>query len=247
MTTEASTATMKRISVSGIPVEVVRKDIKNLHLGVYPPTGRVRVAAPLVVNDEAVRLAIIDKLGWIKRQRAQFAKQPRQSEREMVNGESHYFLGRRYRLRVHEVDAPARVALRGVASMDLFVRPGSNAERRECVLFDWHRSSLRSVITDLLAHWQPKLGVQAAHWGIKKMKTKWGSCNVSARRIWLNLELAKKPVQCLEYIVVHELVHLLERNHTERFTALMDRYLPDWRTRREVLNSSPLGHEAWEY
>lgn len=247
MTIEASSATVKRISVSGIAVEVVRKDIKNLHLGVYPPLGRVRVAAPLVISDEAVRLAVIDKLGWIKRQRAQFAKQPRQSEREMVNGESHYFLGRRYRLRVHEVGAPARVALRGVASIDLFVRPGSSVERREAVLLDWHRASLRSVITDLLAHWQPKLGVQATHWGIKKMKTKWGSCNVSARRIWLNLELAKKPVQCLEYIVVHELVHLLERNHTERFTALMDRHLPDWRTRREVLNSSPLGHEAWGY
>lgn len=247
MTIEAPSATVKRISVSGIAVEVVRKDIKNLHLGVYPPMGRVRVAAPLVVNDEAVRLAVIDKLGWIKRQRAKFAKQPRQSEREMVNGESHYFLGRRYRLRVHEQEGAARVALRGVASMDLFVRPGSNVEKREAVLLDWHRTSLRSVIADLLAQWQPKLGVQTAHWGIKKMKTKWGSCNVSARRIWLNLELAKKPVQCLEYIVVHELVHLLERNHTERFTALMDRHLPDWRTRREVLNGSPLGHEAWGY
>ena len=247
MTIEATSATVKRISVSGIPVEVVRKDIKNLHLGVYPPMGRVRVAAPLVVNDEAVRLAVIDKLGWIKRQRAKFAKQPRQSEREMVNGESHYFLGRRYRLRVYEQEGAARVALRGVASMDLFVRPGASAEKRAAVLLDWHRASLRSVIADLLAHWQPALGVEAAHWGIKKMKTKWGSCNVGTRRIWLNLELAKKPVQCLEYIVVHELVHLLERNHTERFTALMDRHLPDWRTRREVLNSSPLGHEAWGY
>ena len=247
MTIEAPSATVKRISVSGIAVEVVRKDIKNLHLGVYPPMGRVRVAAALVVNDEAVRLAVIDKLGWIKRQRAKFAKQPRQSEREMVNGESHYFLGRRYRLRVHEQEGAARVALRGVASMNLFVRPGSNVEKREAVLQDWHRTSLRSVIADMLAQWQPKLGVQTAHWGIKKMKTKWGSCNVSARRIWLNLELAKKPVQCLEYIVVHELVHLLERNHTERFTALMDRHLPDWRTRREVLNGSPLGHEAWGY
>lgn len=247
MTIETSSASVKRMSVSGIAVEVVRKDIKNLHLGVYPPMGRVRVAAPLVVNDEAVRLAVIDKLGWIKRQRAQFAKQPRQSEREMVNGESHYFLGRRYRLRVHEQDAPARVTLRGVASMDLFVRPGATVDKREAVLLDWHRASLRSVIAELLAHWQPKLGVQVAGWGIKKMKTKWGSCNVRSRRIWLNLELAKKPVQCLEYIVVHELVHLLERNHTERFTLLMDRHLPDWRMRREVLNSSPLGHETWVY
>lgn len=247
MTTELQLASVKRISVSGITVEVVRKDIKNLHLGVYPPLGRVRVAVPLVVSDEAVRLAVIDKLGWIKRQRAQFAKQPRQSEREMVNGESHFFLGRRYRLRVHEQDGPARVALRGVASMDLFVRPGASVEKREAVLLDWHRTSLRAVIAELLAIWQPKVGVQAAHWGIKKMKTKWGSCNVVARRIWLNLELAKKPVQCLEYIVVHELVHLSERNHTERFIALMDSHLPDWRTRREVLNSSPLSHETWSY
>ena len=247
MTTEALAATVKRISVSGIPVEVVRKDIKNLLLGVYPPMGRVRVAAPLVVNDEAVRLAVIDKLSWIKRQRAQFSKQPRQSEREMVNGESHYFMGRRYRLRVHEVDGPSRVALRGVASLDLYVRPGTSARRREAVLLGWHRASLRTAITELLARWQPVLGVRAEQWGIKKMKTKWGSCNVTARRIWLNLELAKKPVKCLEYIVVHELVHLLERNHTERFTALMDEFLPNWRVCREVLNSGVLGYDVWEY
>lgn len=247
MTIESPGGQVTRMTIAGIAVEVVRKDIKNLHLGVYPPSGRVRVAAPLVVNDEAVRLAVIDKLGWIKRQRAQFARQPRQSEREMVNGESHYFMGRRYRLRVHEVDGPARVALRGIASMDLFVRPGASMEKREAVLLDWHRSTLRSSIADLLANWQPKLGVQVAGWGIKKMKTKWGSCNVGARRIWLNLELAKKPPQCLEYIVVHELVHLLERKHSERFSKLMDLYLPDWRHRRDVLKGSPLGHEEWEY
>lgn len=247
MTTDALAATVKRISVSGIPVEVVRKDIKNLHLGVYPPMGRVRVAAPLVVNDEAVRLAVIDKLSWIKRQRTQFSKQPRQSEREMVNGESHYFMGLRYRLRVYEVDGPTKVALRGVASLDLYVRPGTSARRREAVLLSWHRAALRTAITELLARWQPVLGVRVEQWGIKKMKTKWGSCNVTARRIWLNLELAKKPVQCLEYIVVHELVHLLERNHTERFTALMDEFLPNWRVCREVLNSGVLGYDVWEY
>lgn len=246
-TPAGTTVALRRITVSGIAVEVVRKDIKNLHLGVYPPLGRVRVAAPLVVSDEAVRLAVIDKLGWIKRQRAQFATQPRQSEREMVNGESHYFLGRRYRLRVHEQDGPARVAICGVASLDLFVRPGTATELREAVLLRWHREQLKALIPALLDQWQPVLGIQVADWGIKKMKTKWGSCNVAARRIWLNLELAKKPVQCLEYIVVHELVHLLERNHNERFTALMDRHLPDWRHRREVLKSSPLGHEDWGY
>lgn len=242
MTTETH-----RLTVSGIRVEVVRKDIKNLHLGVYPPLGRVRVAVPLVVNDEAVRLAVIDKLGWIKRQRAKFAEQPRQSEREMVSGESHYVLGRRYRLRVHEVDAPARVALRGIASLDLFVRPGTRVEQREAVLMRWHREQLNTLIPPLLAKWQPIIGVRAADWGIKKMKTKWGTCTPKARRIWFNLELAKKPAMCLEYIAVHELVHLLERNHTERFTALMDGFLPNWRVCRETLNAGVLGHEVWEY
>ena len=237
----------RRITVGGLSVEVVRKDIKNLHLGVYPPHGRVRVAAPLVVNDEAVRLAVIDKLGWIRRQKAKFAEQPRQSQREMVSGESHYFLGQRYRLRVHEHDAPARVAVRGVASLDLFVRPGTSPDQREAVLLRWHREQLKALIPPLLEKWQPVLGVAVDHWGIKKMKTKWGSCNVPARRVWFNLELAKKPVQCLEYIVVHELVHLLERNHSERFTALMQAHIPQWRQYRALLNTMPLGHEDWEY
>lgn len=237
----------RRITVSGIAVEVVRKDIKNLHLGVYPPNGRVRVAAPLVVSDEAVRLAVIDKLAWIRRQKARFVEQRRQSEREMVNGESHYYMGRRYRLRVHEQDGPARVAVRGIASLDLFVRPGSTPEQREAVLLRWYREQLKTMIPPLLEKWQSALGVQVAGWGVKKMKTKWGSCNVDARRIWLNLELAKKPPQCLEYIVVHELVHLLERRHDDRFTRLMDSFMPQWRQYRDMLNKAPLGHEEWGY
>ncbi len=240
MTIEAHTLT-----ISGIKVEVLRKDIKNLHLGVYPPHGRVRVAAPLVVSDEAVRLAVIDKLGWIKRQRAKFAEQPRQSQRAMVNGESHYFFGQRYRLRVHEEDAPARVAVRGVANLDLFVRPGSSAEQREAILLRWYREQLKALLPPLLEKWQPILGVQVADWGIKKMKTKWGSCNAATRRLWFNLELAKRPVACLEYIVVHELVHLLERHHNERFTALLEAQLPQWRQYREMLSATPLGHEDW--
>lgn len=237
----------RHLTVSGIRVEVVRKDIKNLHLGVYPPQGRVRVAAPLVISDEAVRLAVIDKLGWIKRQKAKFSEQARQSQRELVNGESHYFLGRRYRLRVHEVDAPARVAVRGVASLDLFVRPDSLPAQRESVLLHWYREQIKLLIPPLLEKWQPIIGVQAKQWGIKRMKTKWGSCNPTAQRVWLNLELAKKPVLCLEYIVVHELVHLLERKHTERFTVLMDGFMPNWRVCRETLNSGVLGHEVWAY
>lgn len=241
------TTETKSITVAGIRIEVVRKDIKNLHLGVYPPHGRVRVAAPLVVSDEAVRLAVIDKLGWIKRQKTRFADQPRQSKREMVSGESHYFLGKRYRLRVHEHNGPGRVALRGIASLDLHVRPGTSTEQREEVLLLWYREQLKALIPQLLAKWQPVLGVGVAGWGVKKMKTKWGSCNTSARRIWFNLELAKKPAQCLEYIMVHELAHLLERHHNERFTALMDANMPQWRQYREMLSSSPLAHEEWDY
>lgn len=242
MTTETH-----QLTVSGLKVEVVRKDIKNLHLGVYPPNGRVRVAAPLVVSDEAVRLAVIDKLGWIKRQRTRFAEQPRQSRREMVNGESHFFLGRRYRLRVHEAIGPAKVALRGMASIDLFIPHRATSEQREAVLLRWHRQQLRALIHPLLKKWQARLGVQVAGWGIKRMKTKWGSCNPDARSVWFNLELAKKPPQCLEYIIVHELVHLLERYHNQRFISLMDEFLPQWKERRKLLNAVPLGHFEWGY
>jgi hypothetical protein len=236
-----------RITVGGLVVEVVRKDIKNLHLGVYPPNGRVRVAVPLVVSDEAVRLAVIGKLGWIKRQQAKFEAQPRQSQREMVNGESHYFLGQRYRLRVLAYTGPPRIRCSGADFLDLFVRPETTVEQRQRVLEDWYREQLRGRIPALLEQWQPVLGVAAAEWGIRKMKTRWGSCNIRARRVWFNLELAKKPARCLEYVVVHELVHLLERNHNARFKALMDWHLPMWRTCREALNRAPLGHDKWQY
>jgi hypothetical protein len=235
------------ITVSGLRVEVVRKAIKNLHLGVYPPHGRVRVAAPLAVSDDAVRLAVIGKLGWIKRQRARFEAQPRQSEREMVSGESHYLWGRRYRLRVIQTPGTPRILLRNKTTLELHVPPEASVERRERVLQRWHRHQLKGLIPPLLEKWQPVLGVQVADWGIKKMKTKWGACNVAARRIWLNLELAKKPVQCLEYLVVHELVHLLERHHNDRFMAIMDKCLPQWRLHRQELNAAPLAHETWSY
>lgn len=236
-----------KITVSGLDVEVVRKDIKNLHLGVYPPLGRVRVAAPLSVSDDAVRLAVVGKLGWIKRQRAGFQAQPRQSLRRMVSGESHYFLGQRYRLRVIESSAPMRVAVRGKTALDLFVRPETGTDRREQLLHAFYRAELKSLVPELLEKWQPILGVQADAWGIKKMKTKWGTCNIGARRIWLNLELAKKPIQCLEYILVHELLHLIERHHNDHFRGLMDRHLPQWRLHRDELNRSLLAEERWDY
>lgn len=244
MTTDQRRAS-DQITVSGIRVQIERKDIKNLHLGVYPPNGRVRVAAPLVVSDDAVRLAVIDKLGWIRRQQAKFVEQPRQSAREMVNGESHYYLGRRYRLRVHEQPGKQYVAIRGIASLDLFVNPSRTTEQREAVLSRWYRQRLNELIPSMVAQWEKKLGVQAHAWGIKRMKTKWGSCNPVSRRLWFNLELAKKPAQCLEYVVAHELAHLLERNHNERFRVLLDKHLPNWQQSRSVLNEMPLGHERW--
>ena len=236
-----------QIRVSGVPVEIVRKGIKNLHLGVYPPHGRVRVAAPLRVSDDAVRLAVVGKLGWIKRQRARFEAQPRQSEREMVSGESHYFLGQRYRLRVVTYEGPAKVMARNKSVIELHMRREFSAEQRERVLQRWYRQQLKELIPPLLEKWQPALGVQADEWAIKKMKTKWGACNVKVRRIWLNLELAKKPAQCLEYIIVHELLHLLKRQHNDNFFALMNEYLPQWRSRRSELNAAPLAHARWSY
>ena len=235
------------IRVSGLAVQIVRKDIKNLHLGVYPPNGRVRVAAPLTVNDEAVRLAVISRLGWIKRQRAKFEGQSRQSEREMVTGESHYFLGQRYRLRVVNHDGGARVAMRNKSIIELIVRKQTTVEQRERLLQRWYRQQLKVLIPPLLEKWKTTLGVQVGDWGVKKMKTKWGACTVEARRIWLNLELAKKPLHCIEFIVVHEMVHLLERKHNEIFISYMDKFLPSWRFYKEELNRSPLRHENWSY
>lgn len=237
----------RKIAVHGMNVEVVRKAIKNLHLGVYPPHGRVRVAVPLAVSDDSVRLAVIGKLGWIKRQQARFEAQPRQSKREMVSGESHYFLGRRYRLNVIVNDSAPRVQLRSTSTMNLHVRPGTSSEKREQILRKWYREQLRALIPPLLTKWQPIVEVQVNFWGIKKMKTRWGSCNMVAGRIWLNLELAKKPSSCLEYILVHELVHLLERHHKDRFKECMDRVMPRWRLHKDELNRAPLSHESWSY
>lgn len=243
MTIEAKNC---HLNVHGTPVEVVRKDIKNLHVGVYPPSGRVRVAVPLRLDDDAVRLAVISRLGWIRRQQARFAQQDRQSQREFVTGESHYFEGRRYRLDVIEGNGPP-VCLTNNKTITLRVRPGADRAAREAVLSRWYRRQLRAHIPTLLAKWEHRIGVQAGEVRIKKMKTCWGSCNQEARRIWLNLELAKKQPSCLEYILVHELVHLIERRHNDRFRELMDSYMPQWRTHRDALNRAPLAHAEWEY
>lgn len=235
------------IEVREIPVEVIRKNIKNLHLGVYPPNGRVRVAAPLRLGEDAVRLAVISKLGWIRKQQQQFSTQERQSEREMVTGESHYFQGSRYLLDVIEDGGVPAIKLRNNTTLELHIPPGMERDKREALLHRWYRQKLREQIPVLIAKWESKIGVKVEKWGIRKMKTKWGTCNIDDRRIWLNLELSKKPPSCLEYILVHEMVHLLERHHNERFKELMDRLMPQWYLHREELNRSPLAHEDWNY
>lgn len=235
------------ITVLDIPVEIVRKNIKNIHLGVYPPEGRVRVSVPQHITNENVRLAVVTRLPWIKKRQEAFKKQPRQTERYYVNGESHYFQGKRYILEVTERYGKHALILKGNARMLLQVAPETSKENRALVVNDWYRQQLKTLIPLLLAKWQPIVGKEVSSWGVKKMKTKWGSCNIAERRIWLNLELVKKSPECLEYILVHELVHLHERRHNDNFRKLMDQFLPHWRQSREILKSQPLAHEDWGY
>lgn len=232
------------LSIRGIDVDVIYKDIKNLHIGVYPPLGRVRVAAPKRLDDDQVRLAVIQRLPWIKRQRDQLKAAPRQSEREMITGESHYIWGVRKRLKV--VERPGRAHFEPEGDrLVLYVPAGTGVEERRRYLDQWYREQLRHALPNVIAAWEDKLGVTVPKWSIRRMKTKWGSCNRETRHIWFNSELAKKHPDCLEYIVVHEITHYFERNHGERFTTLMDKHLPDWRIRRDSLNGSSLAQEEW--
>ena len=235
------------LEVSGIVVQVVRKAIKNLHLNVLPPDGRVRVSVPLHVTDDRVRAAIATRLAWIKKQQCEFANQPRQSKREMVTGETHYYMGTRFRLEVIERAGKHEVLQKSAHKLWLYVQPRTTLENRQKLLNEWYRHQLKERIPPLLNKWEEKIGVVANSWGVKKMKTKWGSCSIDARRIWLNLDLACKPPECLEYILVHELTHLLERNHNDRFKAYLDEFMPNWRLHRETLNQAPLANSDWVY
>ncbi len=235
------------LEIGGIDVEVVRKEIKNLHVGVYPPSGRVRVAAPLHLDEDAVRLAVVSRLGWIRNKQKAFSGQDRQSVREMTSGESHYFQGRRYLLDVVETAGAPTVRLRSKKTIELRVPSESSRTARVAALNRWYRQELRALIAPLLAKWEPKVGRAAAEVRIRRMRTRWGSCNPDAGRIWLNLELIKKPVVCVEYVLVHELVHLHERHHTEKFRERMEALMPGWRLYRDELNRAPLAHEDWKY
>jgi len=237
---------MRTSTIAGIPVEVDRKNIKNLHLSVHPPLGRVRIAVPNHVTDDAVRLAVINKLGWIKRQQRRFEDQARQDVRRYVSGETHYFFGQKYRL---QVIPGGRYALefRGKGRLTFHVRDGSETHHREAFFYDRCREMLKKELEPLVEKWSHVLGVRATDWQVRRMKTKWGSCTQRTGRILFNLELVKKSHRCLEYIVVHELVHLIERTHGDRFVALMDQYLPSWKACRVELNEAPLASENWEY
>ena len=232
------------MTIRGIDIDVVYKDIKNLHIGVYPPLGRVRVAAPAKLDDERVRLAVIQRLPWIKRQREQLRAVDRQTEREMLTGESHYIWGVRRRLKVVERPGRAHLELDGDRLL-LYAPAGTSGDARRLLLDRWYRQLLREALPTLIATWESRLSVSVPKWSIRRMKTKWGSCNRETRHIWFNVELAKKHPDCLEYIVAHEMTHYIERSHGERFTKLMDAQMPDWRSRRELLNAAPLAAEDW--
>ena len=226
-----------QIIVGDITIDVVKKDIKNLRLRFYHPTGKVRIAAPLKINDDTIRSFCVSKLGWIKKQQLKRDVREDQSRSEFVSGESHYFLGKRYLLTVLNRDTAPRVELHDDNRIYLHVRPGSTLEQREKVMTEWYRLRLQESIPPLIEKWQSVIGVSADNWRIKKMKTRWGTCNRKARRIWLNLELAKRPLNCLEFIIVHELTHLIERRHNDRFKSYMDHFMPLWRVYRDELNN----------
>jgi predicted metal-dependent hydrolase len=237
---------MQQIDLGNMIVDVEQKDIKNIHLSVYPPNGKVRISAPLRFDLETIRIFAISKLGWIKQQQAKLRNQQREAPREYNTRESHYFLGKRYLLKVIETDGKPKVEIKH-DKLILQVRPGSTTEQKQILLQEWYRDQLKSIVPEYIAKWEEIMNVKVDEFGIKKMKTKWGTCNREAKRIWINLELAKKPLECLEYIVVHEMVHLLERNHNDRFVAFMNKYSPQWRHYKEELNRLPVSHLDWKY
>lgn len=232
--------------LNNIEVEVVQKDIKNIHLSVYPPIGRVKVSVPLAMDKETLRVFVISKLAWIKQQQQKIRNQKREAPRQYLDRESHYFFGKRYLLKITERKATPKIILNH-NTLELIVRPDTSVLKRQAILYEWYRSQMKQILPGIIKKYEKVIGVEVGEFGVKRMKTRWGTCNPSAKRIWLNLELAKKPAECLEYIVVHEMTHLLERTHNDRFLALMDRFMPKWRFYRDELNRLPVSHVDWKY
>lgn len=236
----------RQIDVGGITVDVVFKKIKNVHLSVHPPTGRVRISAPRWMNIDTLGVYAVSKIDWIKKHRNKFQQQERETRREYLNRESHYVWGKRYLLKVREENRPPLVELKH-DQMILTVRPGATLEKREAVVTAWHRDQIAKAVSPIVSRWEPILGVKVNQIVVRRMKTRWGSCTPRRRTIRLNTELGKKSPECLEYVLVHELVHLLEPSHNARFVTMMDKFMPHWRHVRDELNRAPLGHVEWEY
>lgn len=232
------------IQLGDITIAMTRKDIKNVHLSVHPPSGRVTLVAPLATRPEVARAYAASKIGWIRDQQAKLLGQARETPRQFVERESHYLWGRRYLLSIVEKDVKPFVRL-DHRRITLTARPGSSPAKREEVMQEWHRSLLHEAVPPLIRKWEAKLGVEVAGYFLQRMKTKWGGCNPRQRNIRLNTELVKKPKDLLEYVVVHEMVHLIEPKHSERFVAKMTEYYPTWRDARAELNELPLAAEVW--
>lgn len=235
-----------RIDLGGMQIEVVRKDIRNLHLSVLPPLGKVRIAAPRQMNIDTIRVFAISKLAWIKTQQRKMQTQEREEPREYLDRESHYVWGQRYLLKRIEKEAAPSIEIKH-RKLVMQVRPGMDETRSQEILEAWYREQIRSALPALIAKWETVIGVKVGHIFVQRMKTKWGSCNPASHAIRLNTDLAKKPRECLEYIVVHEMAHLLEPTHNARFTSLMDLFLPQWQHLRGDLNRLPVRHEDWDY
>ena len=237
---------VRRLELGDITVDVVFKDIKNVHLSVYPPTGSVRISAPKRTSMETLRVFAISRLSWIKQQQKKLREQEREPPREYVDRESHYVWGKRYLLAVTESEEPPCIELK-YSRMVLQVRPGTDACRRQALVEEWYRKQVKEAVPPLVAEWEPRICAKVERFFVQRMKTKWGSCNHKARTIRLNTELAKKPRECLDYIVVHEMIHLLEPTHNARFLGLMDQFMPNWQFCRQKLNRLPIRHALWDY
>ena len=233
-----------RIDLAEISVEVRKKDIKNVHLSVYPPNGAVRISAPLRMNLDNIRVFAISKLGWIRTQQNKLLSQEREAPREYLDRESHYVWGRRYLLKLIEIDAAPQLDLKH-SELVLQVRPATEEARKQAILDDWYRVQLKAVAPSIISKWEPLMGVKVNRFFVQRMKTKWGSCSPASAYIRLNTDLARKPKEYLEYVIVHEMTHLLEPTHNSRFTALMDQFMPSWRIHREALNRLPVRHQSW--
>ena len=231
-----------KLIIDDIEIQFTKKNIKNIHLSVHPPNGIVRISVPKRMKDEAIRLFAVSKLSWIKKQQSKFENQERLPESEYVSGESHYYFGTRYLLNViYQESNRSKVEIINKKYINLYVKEGSSKDKKEKVMKEWYRKELKALIPPLIEKWEKKIGVKVESWSIKQMKTRWGTCNTTARRIWINLELAKKTPHCLEYIIVHELVHLIERNHGDKFVFLMNKHFPNWRAVKSELNGLVFG------